>query len=80
MRQVTYELHTALQKAGEKGPYVLVGQSLGGMLVRVYAREYPKEAAGMVLVDSTHEDPRLQERSLSRDSIERAALSFPRTS
>jgi len=56
MRQVVYELHTALQRAGEKGPYVLVGQSLGGLLIRVYAREYPKEAAGMVLVDSTHED------------------------
>ena len=55
-RQVVYELHTALQKAGEKGPYVLVGQSLGGMLIRVYASTYPKEFAGMVLVDSTHED------------------------
>lgn len=55
-RQIAYELHTALQKAGEKGPYVLVGQSLGGLLIRVYAGQYPKEVAGMVLVDSTHED------------------------
>jgi pimeloyl-ACP methyl ester carboxylesterase len=56
MRQIAYELHTVLQEAGEKGPYVLVGQSLGGLLIRVYASQYPKEVAGMVLVDSTHED------------------------
>jgi pimeloyl-ACP methyl ester carboxylesterase len=59
MRQAVYELHTALRKAGEKGPYVLAGHSLGGLLVRVYAGEYPKEVAGMVLVDSTHEDTSL---------------------
>jgi pimeloyl-ACP methyl ester carboxylesterase len=55
-RQIAYELHTALRKAGEKGPYVLVGQSLGGLLIRVHASQYAKEVAGLVLVDSTHED------------------------
>src|SRR5262245_46419499 len=35
LRQVVYELHTVLQRAGEEGPDVLVGQSLGGMLARV---------------------------------------------
>jgi pimeloyl-ACP methyl ester carboxylesterase len=59
MRQVAYELRTALSKAGEKGPYVLVGQSIGGLLIRTYASRYPKEVAGMVLVDSTHEDTQL---------------------
>src|SRR5574341_1525543 len=37
MRQVVYELHTALKKAGIKGPYVLAGQSIGGLLVRTFA-------------------------------------------
>ncbi|HEV2827895.1 MAG TPA: alpha/beta hydrolase [Pyrinomonadaceae bacterium] len=59
MKQIAYELHTALMKAGSKGPYVLVGQSIGGLLIRTFAGQYPKEVAGMVLVDSTHEDNQL---------------------
>lgn len=59
MKQVAYELHTALAKAGVKGPYILVGQSIGGLLIRTFASQYKKEVAGMVLVDSTHEDTQL---------------------
>jgi pimeloyl-ACP methyl ester carboxylesterase len=59
MKQIAYELHTALTKAGVRGPYVLVGQSFGGILTRTFAGLYPKEVAGMVLVDSTHEDTQL---------------------
>jgi len=50
------ELHTLLVNANVQGPYVLVGHSLGGMLVRVYAHNYPDVVAGMVLVDSMHEE------------------------
>jgi pimeloyl-ACP methyl ester carboxylesterase len=56
MRQEAYELHTLLERAGIAPPYVLVGHSYGGLLVRVYAERYPDEVAGMVLVDATHED------------------------
>jgi pimeloyl-ACP methyl ester carboxylesterase len=56
MRQEAYELHALLRKAGVEGPYVLVGHSYGGLLVRFYAERYPAEVAGMVLVDATHED------------------------
>ncbi len=59
MKQIAYETHTALMKAGIKGPYVLVGQSIGGLLVRTFATLYPNEVVGMVLVDSTHEDTQL---------------------
>lgn len=50
------ELHTLLVNANVRGPIVLVGHSLGGMLVRVYAHNYPDEVVGMILVDSMHEE------------------------
>ena len=58
-QQLTMELRTALHNAGVKGPYILVGQSYGGFVVRAFARYYPKEVAGMVLVDAVNEDSRV---------------------
>jgi pimeloyl-ACP methyl ester carboxylesterase len=57
--QIALELHTALERAGERGPFVLVGQSYGGLLVRGYARRYPGDVAGMILIDAVHEDERI---------------------
>ncbi len=54
-KQIATELHTALAKAGVKAPYVLVGHSFGGIYVRVFAEMYPKEVAGMVLLDPSQE-------------------------
>jgi pimeloyl-ACP methyl ester carboxylesterase len=54
-KQIATELHAALQKAGIKPPYVLVGHSFGGPLARVFANMYPKEVAGLVLVDPSQE-------------------------
>jgi pimeloyl-ACP methyl ester carboxylesterase len=45
------EVHTALKNLGIKGPYVLVGHSLGGLVARIYEGRYPEETAGIVLVD-----------------------------
>ena len=50
------DLHALLDAAGVPGPYVLVGHSLGGVIVRQYAASYPDEVAGVVLVDASHED------------------------
>lgn len=56
MKQEAFELHKLLTAAHIKPPYVLVGHSLGGLIARVYAEHYPREVAGIVLVDATHED------------------------
>lgn len=57
--QLNLELHDALGKLGETEPLLLVGHSFGGGVVRAYAARYPKEVAGMVLVDIVHEDQRI---------------------
>lgn len=49
------ELHTLLKNASIAGPYLLVGHSLGGIIVRHFAYQYPQEVAGLVLVDSATE-------------------------
>jgi pimeloyl-ACP methyl ester carboxylesterase len=48
------DLHAVLLGGGETGPYVVVGHSVGGMLAMNFARLYPGDVAGMVLLDSTH--------------------------
>ena len=53
---IVYELHTLLKNANVPAPYVLVGHSFGGINVLLYANKYPNEVAGVVLVDSSHED------------------------
>jgi pimeloyl-ACP methyl ester carboxylesterase len=50
------ELHTLLHKAEIPGPYILVGHSLGGLNMRLFASRFPDEVVGMVLVDAMHED------------------------
>ena len=58
-RQEAYELELALKLSGEKGPYILVGHSLGGLVAETFAEGYPDETAGMVLVDAPGPDDTL---------------------
>ena len=55
--QMAEDLHTILHAANAPSPYILVGHSLGGAIVQVFAHRYPAEVAGVVLVDP--EDVRL---------------------
>ncbi|MBX9616693.1 MAG: alpha/beta hydrolase [Caulobacteraceae bacterium] len=63
----TRDLHALLQTAEVEGPYVLVGHSLGGLLIRAFANTYPDQVAGLVLVDATSER-NLPEFEAARDS------------
>lgn len=49
--QVVDELHTLLEKSGEKPPYVLVGHSLSSLEVIRFAQVFPQEVVGVVLID-----------------------------
>lgn len=51
---VVNELRALLQAKGLRPPYILVGHSMGGLYMQYFARRYPQEVAGVVLVDSTH--------------------------
>src|SRR5215831_13633051 len=57
--QLNLELKDALEKLGERGPFVLVGHSFGGPVVRNFAAFYPQNVAGMVLVDAAFEGQRV---------------------
>jgi pimeloyl-ACP methyl ester carboxylesterase len=49
------DLHALLSAAGMPAPYVLVGHSIGGIVARSFYAQYPDLVAGMLLVDSSHE-------------------------
>jgi pimeloyl-ACP methyl ester carboxylesterase len=50
-RRIAAELQEMLRAAGVKGPFVLVGHSFGGLVMRRFALDYPEDVAGVVLVD-----------------------------
>jgi pimeloyl-ACP methyl ester carboxylesterase len=49
------DLHALLANGNVPGPYIMVGHSFGGPIIRLYTRNYPAEVAGMVLVDTPEE-------------------------
>jgi pimeloyl-ACP methyl ester carboxylesterase len=51
---IARELKALLTTAGEAGPYIHVGHSMGGIYGRVFAAEYPDEVVGLALVDASH--------------------------
>ena len=49
--RVPDELHTLLERAGERGPFVIVGHELGASFARLYASRFRAETAVLVLID-----------------------------
>jgi pimeloyl-ACP methyl ester carboxylesterase len=54
VEQTISDLHALLSAAKERGPYLLVGASIGGIFIRAYQRAYPKEVAGLVFTNSSN--------------------------
>jgi pimeloyl-ACP methyl ester carboxylesterase len=61
---VVADLHALLATTPELGPYVLVGHSIGGLFAQLYASMYPDQVAGLVLVDSSHEQQEQRRQEL----------------
>ena len=55
-KSIVGELEQLLGNGSVAAPYVLVGHSLGGLIVQHFARQNPQRIAGLVLIDATHED------------------------
>jgi pimeloyl-ACP methyl ester carboxylesterase len=58
------DLHKLLSQCGAPPPYVLVGHSFGGILVQAFARAFPSEVAGLVLVDTLDASVLFRESSM----------------
>ncbi len=54
--KIAQELKILLDRLHARAPYILVGHSAGGWHLRTFAHFYPETAAGLVLIDSPHED------------------------
>jgi hypothetical protein len=63
--QVVSEMHDLFHAARLEQPYVLVGASAGGLLVRRYQQEYSHEVGGLVFVDSAHEEMEWRDAAIS---------------
>jgi len=85
-------LRKLLLKRGLNPPYVLVGHSLGGLYMQYFARRYPDEVIGLVLVDSTYPDDFINHSNLPKkvekqfkslaeytNSFSQELLAFPMT-
>jgi pimeloyl-ACP methyl ester carboxylesterase len=59
VEQTVSDLHALLKTADERGPFLLVGASVGGIYIQAYQRAFPKEVAGLVFTNSSNRIGRL---------------------
>ena len=69
--EVAQTLYTLLGNADVEGPFIMVGHSAGGVHVRTFTHLFPEQVAGMVLVDSSHENQRSNYNSSTIEIIRR---------
>jgi len=76
---IVEQLRATLKRKGLQPPYVLVGHSLGGLYMQLFARRYPEEVQGLVLVDALY--PRVVKKPQEFPLYSRAGkwLFFSRT-
>lgn len=67
----TNELEQLIAAAGLKPPYVLVGHSYGGFLIRSFAARHPEQVAGMVFVDPSDEQFNVELRKLDAAAVDK---------
>lgn len=72
--KIADELYNLLEKVKAPKPYILVGHSFGGMLTRFFVNKYPKDVAGIILVDSQFPDDK---KYLSSELYEMANQGLP---
>jgi len=72
-------LRTLLEEKGLNAPYVLVGHSLGGLYMQYFAKKYPNDVAGLVLVDAVYPQESEQDIMIDRNiaKIGQAVLKMP---
>jgi pimeloyl-ACP methyl ester carboxylesterase len=58
--KIAENLHQALKSGDIQGPYIFVGHSIGGVYARAFAQRYSENVAGLVFVDSAHENQRFR--------------------
>jgi pimeloyl-ACP methyl ester carboxylesterase len=54
--EIVEDLHSLLNAAGEKAPYVLVGHSIAGIYCRRFATKFPRDVSGFLFLNSFHEE------------------------
>jgi len=71
--RVAADLAATLDAAGEEGPLVMVGHSLGGPYIMTFTRHHPNRVAGLVFVDASHPDQVARFAKIADQSDDRLA-------
>lgn len=69
---IVYELESLINALNIQQPFVLVGHSYGGLIIRSYAKRHPSNIAGLLFDDATFEDyfNRLTPLKINAESLE----------